>query len=213
MRHIFTVAVLSLALSGCATSRSVEQVSEAPSADQVALMQAWTPRATWGNKGMGVAAERAPGYIHVLTTAQPGFRPLASRPFVLPPSMVENIAWQKYCSGQGNLSSPEWAIVNASVAHCRIPDEFRGRCFPSGRTNACGAPGACQARSATNATGMPAEPAASVAPTASADPSAPFATWRAWTRYCGGGRLTPADQAVVASTKAPAGFSDCRMKR
>lgn len=199
MRHIFTVAGLALALSGCATSRSVEEASAQPSGDQIALMRAWHARVTWGNKGMGVAAERAPGYIHVLTTAQPGFRPDAARPLELPSSQGDHAAWQKYCSGQGGLTPAEWLIINASVAHCLIPDAFRGRCFPTGKPNACGAPGACDAPSTTLVT--------------SAAPAASFPTWRAWTRYCGGGRLTPADQAIVASSTPPAGFKDCPVRR
>ena len=199
MRHFFTIAGLALALAGCATSRSVEQTAEAPSADQLALMRAWHSRVTWGNKGMGVAAERAPGYIHVLTTAQPGFRPVASGPFVVPPSLVEHAAWQKYCSGQGGLSPSEWSIINASVAHCRVPDAFKDRCFPTGKPNACRTPGACDALSASA--------------TASAAPTDSFSSWRAWTRYCGGGRLTPADQVIVASSTPPAGFEDCPARR
>lgn len=201
MRQFLAIATLGIALSGCASHRPAVKAADVPSADQVALMQAWTPRATWGNKGMGVAAQRAPGYIHVLTTAQPDFRPVAPGPFTLPPALVERAAWQKYCSGQGGLSSPEWLIVNAAVSHCRVPAEFQGHCFPTGRTTACGAPGACP---------TPSKAAAPAVPTVAAAPSASFPAWRAWTRYCGGGTLTPADRAIVASGAPPAGFGDCR---
>ncbi len=205
MRQILAVITLGLALSACASHRPDVKATSAPSADQVALMQAWTARTTWGNKGMGVAAQRAPGYIHVLTTAQPDFRPVVSGPFTLPPALVERTAWQKYCSGQGGLSSPEWSIVNASVSHCRIPTEFQGHCFPTGRTTACGAPGACPMPSRGGAPDVHA-----AAPAAS---SASFSVWRAWTRYCGGGALTAIDRAIVSSGSPPAGFGDCRVIR